>query len=306
LAHELNNPAAAAGRSAQNLTRLLSDVEGLCCSLLQCVMSQTVDNGVKLKTLCEIASGDHPQLDPLTRSDREQEVGEWLSDHAVPEAWDAAASLVSAGVTLDKLEAVAKRVTAPHLTKVLTWIAKDVEMRLLCRELEQSTGRITETVTAMKSYSYMDRAPSKAPTDLRQGIDTTLTILKHKLKKKSVDVKRDYGDVPPVPAFGGDLNQVWTNLLDNAIDAVPKGGHITIRSAKEGDQAMVEIVDNGPGIPQELREKIFEPFFTTKEVGQGTGLGLDTTYRIIRDHRGDIRFESEPGHTQFRVYLPLN
>jgi len=109
-----------------------------------------------------------------------------------------------------------------------------------------------------------------------------------------------------VPAFGGDLNQVWTNLIDNAIDAVPKGGHITIRSAKEGDQALVEIEDNGPGIPPELRAKIFEPFFTTKDVGQGTGLGLDTTYRIIRDHRGDIRFDSEPGHTKFRVYLPLN
>ena len=306
LAHELNNPAAAAGRAGQNLTRLLSDVEGLCCGLLQCVMSQTNDNGVKLKTLCEIASGDPPHLDPLTRSDREQEVGEWLADHSVPDAWDAAASLVSAGVTLDKLEAVAKRVTAPYLTKVLTWIAKDVEMRLLCKELEQSTGRITDLVTAMKSYSYMDRAPTKAPTDLRSGIDTTLTILKHKLKKKNVNVNRNYGDLPPVPAFGGDLNQVWTNLIDNAIDAVPKGGHITIRSAKEGDQALVEIEDNGPGIPPELRAKIFEPFFTTKDVGQGTGLGLDTTYRIIRDHRGDIRFDSEPGHTKFRVYLPLN
>jgi signal transduction histidine kinase len=305
LAHELNNPAAAAGRSAQNLTRLLSDVESLCCNLLQCVMSQN-EGGVKLKTLCEIASAEAPQLDPLTRSDCEQEMGEWLSGHAVPDAWEAAASLVAGGVTRDKLEAVAKRVTAPHLTKVLMWVAKDVEMRLLCRELEQSTSRITDLVGAMKSYSYMDRAPAKAPTDLRQGLDTTLTILKHKLKKKNVDVRRDYGEIPPVPAFGGELNQVWTNLIDNAIDAVPKGGHITIRSAREGDQAMVEIQDDGPGIPPELRSKIFEPFFTTKEVGQGTGLGLDTTFRIVRDHRGDIRFESEPGQTRFRVYLPLN
>jgi signal transduction histidine kinase len=294
LAHELNNPASAAGRSAQNLTRLLSDVEGLCCHLLQCVMSQTG------------AGQNAPELDPLTRSDREQDLGEWLAEHAVPEPWDAAASLVAAGVTREKLEPVAQRVAPTHLAKVLTWLAKDVEMRLLCRELEQSTERITTLVGAMKSYSYMDRAPAKSPTDLRQGIDTTLTILKHKLKKKNVAVQRDYADLPPVPAFGGELNQVWTNLIDNAIDAVPKGGHIVIRSAREGDQAMVEIADDGPGIAPEIRSKIFEPFFTTKEVGEGTGLGLDTTFRIVRGHRGDIRFDSEPGQTRFRVYLPLN
>ncbi|HEY8751030.1 MAG TPA: ATP-binding protein [Tepidisphaeraceae bacterium] len=305
LAHELNNPASAAGRSAQNLTRLLSDVEGLCCHLLQCVMSQAGE-GVKLKAICEIASHDGPELDPLTRSDREQDLGEWLGEHSVPDPWEAAASLVSAGVTREKLEPIAQRVAPIHLSKVLSWLAKDVEMRLLCRELEQSTGRISEVVGAMKEYTYMDRAAAKSPTDLRQGLDTTLTILKHKLKKKDVAVSRDYGEIPPVPAFGGELNQVWTNLLDNAIDAVPKGGHIKIRSAREGDQAMVEIADDGPGIAPEIRSKIFEPFFTTKGVGEGTGLGLDTTFRIVRDHRGDIRFDSEPGQTRFRVYLPLN
>jgi signal transduction histidine kinase len=305
LAHELNNPASAAGRSAQNLARLLSDVEGLCCHLLQCVMSQTGE-GIKLKSICEIASHNAPQLDALTRSDREQELAGWLGEHAVPDPWDAAASLVSAGVTRETLEPVAQRVAPMHLSKVLTWLAKDIEMRLLCRELELSTGRISEVVGAMKEYTYMDRAVAKSPTDLRQGLDTTLTILKHKLKKKDVAVSREYGEVPLVPAFGGELNQVWTNLLDNAIDAVPKGGHIKIRSVREGDQAMVEIADDGPGIAPENRSKIFEPFFTTKEVGEGTGLGLDTTFRIVRDHRGDIRFDSEPGQTRFRVYLPLN
>jgi signal transduction histidine kinase len=306
LAHELNNPASAARRAAQGLTRLLTDIEHLSCHMLQCVMSKSNGNGAGLSSVCELARHDGHELDPLTRSDREQELGEWLSSHAVPDAWEAAASLVAAGLTREQIEPMAQRVAPPQLPRVLSWLAKDVEIRLLCNELEQSTTRISELVGAMKSYSYMDRAPAKAPTNLHDGIDTTLKILKYKLKRKDVSVQREYGQLPPVPAFGGELNQVWTNLLDNAIDAVPKGGHVAIRTAQEGDQARVEITDDGPGIAPEIRTKIFEPFFTTKGVGEGTGLGLDTTYRIIRNHHGDIRFDSHPGQTRFTVYLPLN
>ena len=306
LAHELNNPASAARSSAQNLQRLLSDMEELTCGLLQCVMSKASGNGVPLKSICEIAQNEGKELDPLTRSDLEQEMGEWLTSQGVSDPWDAAAAFVSSGIGKADLSPLADRVPAGHFGKLLTWIARDITMRTLCHELEQSTVRISDLVGAMKSYSFMDRAPAKGPTDLRQGLDTTLTIFKHKLKKKELSVSRDYAILPPVPARGGELNQVWTNLIDNAIDAAPKGGRIGIRTAREGDQALVEIQDNGPGIPAEIRSRIFEPFFTTKGVGQGTGLGLETSYRIVRNHHGDIRFDSRPGDTRFTVRLPLN
>jgi len=305
LAHELNNPASAARRSAQSLARVLGDVETLCCELLHRVLSKADGDGVALKKICDVAGREGRDLDPLTRSDLEQELGEWLASQAVPDPWDAAAALVAAGLRVADLQPLADRISGEPLAKLLSWIAKDVEMHMLCRELEQSTTRISDLVGAMKSYTYMDRANAKAPTDLHQGIENTLTILKHKLKKKDVKVSKHFGDLPPVPAFGGELNQVWTNLIDNAIDAVPAGGHIDIRTDREQDQAMVCVTDDGPGIPPELRSKVFEPFFTTKGVGEGTGLGLDTTYRIIRNHRGDIHFESRPGETRFTVRLPL-
>ena len=316
LAHELNNPASAALRSAQSLERVLGDLETLCCDLLNRVMSVGspsgnggTSDGIALKRICDLASNDgkaHEEMDPLARSDREQELGEWLATMKVPDAWDAAGALVSCGITKEHLLPVARNATAAQTTKLLTWLAKDVEMHTLCRELGQSTTRISELIGAMKSYSYMDQAAAKSPTDVQQGIDTTLTILKHKLKKKDVKVNRRYGALPPVAAFGGELNQVWTNLIDNAIDAAPTGGHIDIHTAQQGDQALIEITDDGPGIPAEIRDRIFEPFFTTKGVGQGTGLGLDTTYRIVRNHHGNIRFESKPGETRFSVWLPIH
>jgi signal transduction histidine kinase len=306
LAHELNNPASAARSSAQNLQRVLGDVEGLTCDLLHCMLSKASGDGAALERICELAGGNPRELDPLTRSDLEQELGSWLETFEVKDAWDAAAAFVSVGIGKDELAPLVGVVAPNQLGRLLTWLARDVTMRALCRELEQSTSRITELVGAMKSYSFMDRAPAKAPTDLRQGIDTTLTIMKHKFKKKDLSVSRTYAELPPIPAYGGELNQVWTNLIHNAIDAAPAGGHIAIRTWREADQAVIEIKDDGPGIAPEVRSRLFEPFFTTKPVGQGTGLGLDMTYRIIRNHRGDIRFESRPGDTRFIVTLPLN
>ncbi|HXE53079.1 MAG TPA: ATP-binding protein [Tepidisphaeraceae bacterium] len=306
LAHELNNPASAARSSAQNLQRLLGDVQGLTCELLHCMFSHATGDGAVLEHICELAGGEPRELDPLTRSDLEQELGSWLEKFDLPEPWEAAAAFISVSIGKDDLAPLEALLDQKRLGRLLTWLARDITMRALCRELEQSTSRISELVCAMKSYSYMDRATAKAPTDLRQGIDTTLTIMKHKLKKKDLIVQRNYAELPPVPAYGGELNQVWTNLIHNAIDAAPPGGHISIRTWRESDQAVVEVKDDGPGIPPELRTRIFEPFFTTKPVGQGTGLGLDMTYRIIRNHHGDIRFESRPGDTRFIVTLPLN
>lgn len=304
LAHELNNPAAAARRAAQTLAKSAQDVESLCCELLTGILKETGDE-VELIDVCRLARHTGAEMDALTRSEREDDLSDWLGTLKVPQPWDAASSLVSAGLTRKDLEPLAKR-TPPALTaKLLTWLAKDVEMRLTCHDLQESTTRITDIVCAMKSYSHMDRGTAKAPVDLHQGIDTTLTILKHKARKKNLRFEKQYGNVPPVLAFGGELNQVWTNLLDNAIDASPKDGTIQIRTAREGDQVLVEITDQGGGIPPEIRDQIFEPFFTTKPVGDGTGLGLDTSYRIVKNHQGDIRFESRPGQTRFIVRLPL-
>jgi signal transduction histidine kinase len=305
LAHELNNPAAAAQRAAQTLGENLQDVESLCCDLLNCLLAKQSNGAVPLTDICELARRESPEFDPLTRSEREDELSDWLGTMKVEQPWDAAAALVSAGLTRKDLEPLAGAPPA-LVPKLLNWLAKDIEMRQTCRDLGESTGRITEIVCAMKAYSHMDQSPTPAPTDLNQGILTTGTILKHKAKKKDLKFDKQFGDVPPVRGIAGELNQVWTNLLDNAIDASPVGGTVRIRTAREGNQALVEITDQGPGIPPELRSRIFEPFFTTKPVGQGTGLGLDTSYRIIRGHKGDIRFESRPGETTFVVRLPLS
>lgn len=306
LAHELNNPASAARRSAQNLARVLGDVEALCCEMLsRLLIAKGHGDGTVLKGVCELASRRGETLDPLDRSDREQELGEWLESRKVSQPWEAAGSMVASGITLNDLKPLAATVPAEGFPKLVSWIAKTVEMRSLCSELDQSTSRMSEIVGAMKSYTHMDQAQAKAPNDLREGIETTLTILKHKLKKKDLKLLKDFGAVPPVPSYGGELNQVWTNLLDNAIDAAPPGGRIMVRTGLEGDQALIEITDNGAGIAPDIQSRIFEPFFTTKAVGEGTGLGLDTTYRIIRHHDGTIDFDSKPGETRFRVRLPL-
>jgi signal transduction histidine kinase len=305
LAHELNNPAAAAQRAAQTLGENLKDVESLCCDLLNCLLGRQSNGAVPLTDICELAKRESPELDPLTRSEREDELSAWLATMKVEQPWEAAAALVSAGLARKDLEPLAGAPPA-LVPKLLTWLAKDIEMRQTCRDLGESTGRITEIVCAMKSYSHMDQSPVKSATDLNQGILTTGTILKHKAKKKDLKWEKQFGEVPPVLGIAGELNQVWTNLLDNAIDASPVGGTVRIRTAREGDQALVEITDQGPGIPPELRSRIFEPFFTTKPVGQGTGLGLDTSYRIVQNHRGDIQFDSRPGETRFTVRLPLS
>ena len=306
LAHELNNPAAAALRSGQTLKLALDEVEELCCDLLNSVATGNGSSGVPLTDICELARHDGKGIDPLERSDREDELSRWLSSLKVPQPWDAASSLVSAGLCRKDLEPLSLSVAAPLAAKILTWLAKDIEIRQTCRDLENSTSRITEIVGAMKSYSHMDQAPVKGPVDLHEGLNTTLTILKHKAKKKDLKIERTYGDLPAVPGFGGELNQAWTNLLDNAIYAAPVGGHVRVHTAREGDRALVEVIDDGAGIPPELQPRIFEPFFTTKGVGEGTGLGLDNTYRIVKHHGGDIQFNSKPGETRFSIRLPLN
>jgi signal transduction histidine kinase len=309
LAHELNNPAAAVARSAQEAREAFRESSFRAVKLGELEMSPTERAFVSglPDEVAERVEGA-PALDSLERSDREDEVTTWLEDHGVEEAWDLSPTLVGAGLDVDWLENLADRLSnGTSLGDVLAWLASEITGDELLREIRQASTRISELVGAVKSYSHMDKASQKE-ADVHEGLDNTLVMLGHKLKKGNVEVVREYTeDLPRVCAHGSELNQVWTNLVDNAIDAVAGEGHIKIRTARENDRVLVEISDNGPGIPEEIRDRIFEPFFTTKDVGKGTGLGLDVSYRIVVGrHGGDIRVLSKPGDTRFQVRLPMN
>jgi signal transduction histidine kinase len=247
-------------------------------------------------------------LDSLEQSDREDEIALWLEDHGIEEAWELCSVLVSAGLDTDWLEELADHISDESaLGDLISWLASEINVDALLREIQQASTRISELVMAVKSYSHMDKA-SRREADVHAGLDNTLVMLGYKLKKGNVRVTREYEEnLPPVCAHGSELNHVWTNLLDNAIDAVEGNGNIKVRTARENDEVLVEISDDGPGIPEESRDRIFEPFFTTKDVGKGTGLGLDISHRVVvKDLGGDISVISEPGETRFQVRLPVS
>ncbi len=304
LAHELNNPAAAGRRSAKQLGEAIASVQSRTLKLCDQNFSQEqrqLLNELQQEAINHTAA----KLDPLTQSDREDALTDWLEEHGISNGWQLAPTLVSAGVDEERLETLAKQMSKEALGEALTWLDATLTVSGLLEEVEQSTARISELVKAIKAYSYMDRAPLQE-VDVHEGLDNTLTILHHKLKY-GITVKRDYDpNLPRICAYGSELNQVWTNLLDNAIDAMKGKGEIKISTTRQHDSVMVEIADNGPGIPLEIQSRIFEPFFTTKGVGEGTGLGLDIARRIVvQKHRGDIRFDSKPGYTRFRICLPI-
>jgi len=235
-------------------------------------------------------------------------VGDWLDARGVADAWPLAGTLVDGGVTLADLEALGQQVSETALPSAVRWVEALVDSARLSQHLRAASTRISELVQSVKTYSHMDRATEKEAVSVSEGVDSTLVMLGHKLKKKSVKIERDYAEgLPKVAAYAGELNQVWTNLLDNAIDAVPEGGTVRVEASRDGlTSAAVRIIDNGPGVPRELQSKIFEPFFTTKPVGQGTGLGLDIVDRIVvQQHGGTVELESEPGRTVFTIRLPV-
>ncbi|MBR8833764.1 MAG: cyclic nucleotide-binding domain-containing protein [Stigonema ocellatum SAG 48.90 = DSM 106950] len=308
LAHELNNPATAVCRSARNLQEIFQQLPRLALKLNQKQM--TKEQLLFLNNLLRDAitsAKTSSRLDPLIQSDQEEEVIAWLDSHDVPDGWKIAPTLVKAGLDTQSLDTVVEHVTTESelLGEVLTWIEATLTGVELLDEIDNSSGRISELVKAIKEYSYMDQAPMQE-VDIHQGLESTLTILGHKLKQ-GINVTRDYDrSLPSICAYGSELNQVWTNLIDNAIDAMGGQGKIWIRTAHENNcSILVEIADNGPGIPPEIQERIFEPFFTTKGVGKGTGLGLSISYRIVEKHKGDIRLFSQPGNTRFHVILPI-
>jgi signal transduction histidine kinase len=308
LAHELNNPASAARRTAQTLTERLDRFDELSSRLLREAMFGT-SSGNPFAPIYSEVSGEGVDLDPLTQSDREDELGEWLEDQGVAEPWNVASTMVNAGLTLERVLEVSDAIRDRYRADFLSWLQMDLEMRMLSHDLLASTARISDLVGAMKSYSYMDQDQERTLTDIHEGLRNTLTILDHKIRKKAIDVVRDFGEVPPIPVHGGELNQVWTNLLDNAVSALPEGGIITVRTRFDtlSETVVIEVHDNGPGVPDELRSRIFEPFFTTKGVGEGTGMGLDIAHKIVsRRHFGTLQLSGGPGNTCFTVRLPIS
>jgi signal transduction histidine kinase len=308
LAHELNNPAAAAKRAAAELKAETARVQK---TALNHDERFTGEQRTRLGALLDKAAGGPPVvLDTLERGDREDEVALWLEDRGVEEAWDLSPTLVSSGLGVEQLEALADEMEGEVFAEAVSWLGGTLGLQALAGEVYGSVGRISQLVRAMKAYSHMDRE-AMAEVDVREGLESTLTILGHKLKVRGIAVEREYeDDLPRVCAHGGELNQVWTNLIDNAVDAMEgqEGeGTLGVRARGDGDgHVIVEISDTGSGIPREIKSRIFEPFFTTKGVGSGTGLGLDIVRRIVVEgHGGDVRVDSEPGQTRFLVRLPV-
>lgn len=304
IAHELNNPAAAVRNAAVNLKEVVRALRTAGLHLDK--RGLLPDARLFLAQIECDWSKDHPPaaLDSLERSDREEAVGEWLERRRVPNARQMAPDLVDAGCDLETLGKLAARFDSEILADVITRLTASFTLNRLVEQIENGTSRISDLVRAIKQYSYMDQSPEQE-IDVHEGLENTLIMLHYRLKH-GVDVVRDYDrSIPRICAYGSELNQVWTNLIDNAIDAMNGRGQLVLRTAAEFGRVLVEIRDNGPGIPPELRDRIFEPFFTTKPVGEGTGLGLDAVYRIVQKHRGQVQVESEPGRTSFQVRLPL-
>jgi signal transduction histidine kinase len=344
LAHELNNPAAAANRTITQLSDSIYEWRSLVQKLnvqhgmtaqQWSYVSELRNNTLKFDSNSPTryslyqnsTTSDLTTNDPMTQGEEEDQIIDWLESHGVNDGWKLASDLVNAGITTDKLNDIARNVTSFQsltgstitdnntveqknllLEDILSWLNATTRVDHLIYEIKSSTTRISELISAVKSYSYMDQAPLQ-DVDIHNGIESTLIMLAHKLKEADITIIREYdSSLPHINAIGNELNQVWTNLIDNAIDAIGKHGTITIRTKNEGDsQILVEVIDNGSkGIPKDVQSRIFEPFFTTKEPGKGTGLGLSISHRIItQTHKGDISFSSRPGQTSFQIRLPI-
>jgi signal transduction histidine kinase len=306
LTHELNNPAAAAVRATAALRERVAGMRRKLNFIAKGpYQPATLEALIKLQERAAEQVAKAPTLTPIEASDREDAVADWLDDHGIDGGWDLAPVFVQAGMDAAWLDQVAACVDSDALDGAVRWLNYTVETEMLMNEIEDSTTRISTLVGAAKQYSQIDRAPFRV-VDVHELLDSTLVMLSGKFGD-GVRVVKDYDrGLPPIPVYAAELNQVWTNLIDNAVFAMGGTGTLTVRTARDGDRALVEIGDTGPGVPAEIRDRIFEPFFTTKDVGEGTGLGLDISWRIVvNKHHGDLRVESEPGDTRFQVRLPL-
>jgi signal transduction histidine kinase len=304
LAHELNNPVSAIERSAALLMDRLADADlatrALGAARLTDLQFEAID---KVQAAC-LATRTAGVLSPIQQAEREDAIGDWLADHGLGEA--VAGPLAETSVTLEALDRIAEAVHGPALDAVLRWAAAGCSVRAIASEIQDAATRISSLVLAIKGFTHMDQATVAEPVDLALSLGNTVTVLKSKARSKSVAVTVQVEPgLPRVRGFVGELNQIWANLIDNALDAVPDGGRIEVTAARERQRVVVRIVDNGAGIPPEVRAHVFEPFFTTKPVGKGTGLGLDIVRRLITHNDGEIDVESRPGRTEFRVSLAI-
>ncbi|MBS1791333.1 MAG: cyclic nucleotide-binding domain-containing protein [Acidobacteria bacterium] len=305
LAHELNNPAAAIERSAALLDDRLEKADlaarALGASRLTEVELTAID-AVRASCLATPVQG---VLSPIQQAEREDSIANWIADHGLDAA--IAEPLAETAVTLEALDRLAEVIGGSQLEVVLQWAAAGCSVRGLAAEIQDATMRISGLVQAIKGFTHMDQATVAEPVDLTLNLGNTVTVLKSKARAKSVAVAVTVeSDLPHVRGFVGELNQIWANLIDNALDAVPNAGHIEVTANRERERVVVRVIDDGPGIPEEIRARIFEPFFTTKPVGNGTGLGLDIARRLIMHNDAEIEVESCPGRTEFRVSLPIS
>ncbi|WP_439947492.1 ATP-binding protein [Streptomyces sp. BBFR109] len=309
LTHELNNPAAAAVRATAALRERVARMRHKLAVIAEGPFSRDqLANLIEIQERTAERVGKAPSLSPLEAADREDAVSDWLEEHGVAQGWQSAPVFVQAGLDVDWLEQVAAAVDEEILPGAMGWLGYTVETELLMDEIADSTTRVSRLVDAAKQYSQLDRAPYQV-ADVHELLDSTLLMLAGK-RGPGIRVVKEYDrTLPRVPGYPAELNQVWTNLIDNAVAAIEDAGGegtLTVRTARHGDQLLVEFRDTGPGVPPEIRDRIFDPFFTTKPVGQGTGLGLDISWRIVVDkHHGELRVESVPGDTRFQVLLPL-
>jgi signal transduction histidine kinase len=304
LAHELNNPAAAAVRAAESLRLAVACMRASELTIDRLGLPAEERARLNQAELELLAAPPEPDHDPLERSDREQTLGDWLESRDVPHAWQLASTLADAGLGLAQVNSLVDTLPAEVSGAVLNRLGASLSVDNLIAVIESSSQRISELVRAIKEYSYMDQGPEQE-IDVHDGIENTLLILGHRLKQ-NVHVTREFDrTLPKICAFGRELNQVWTNLFVNALDAMHDHGELLVRTSREGNRVLVEVIDSGPGIPAEAQPHLFKQFFTTKGPGEGTGLGLEMAARIIRKHRGEITFETKPGRTNFQVRLPM-
>jgi len=304
LAHELNNPASAIERCAALLEDRLEDAEVATRSLGAARLSDSqlaAVDAVRSSCLSKRVQGVRS---PIEQAEREDAIADWLADHGCDVA--AAEALADTPLTFEALDHVAAAVDGPALNAVLQWAAAGCSVRGLASEIQEAALRISGLVLAIKGFTHMDQAMVAEPVDLAASLSNTIAVLKAKARTKLVAVNIEIEpDLPRVRGFAGELNQIWANLIDNALDAVPESGRVEVLASRVNQKVAVRVIDNGAGIPAQVRERIFEPFFTTKPMGQGTGLGLDIVRRLVRHNDGEISVESEPGRTEFRVALPL-
>ena len=305
LAHELNNPASAASRSAASLTDAITQL----AESSRVLEAAHLNDGQleRIEAFRAACAVDATRLNPIDRSDREEEITDWLDARAIDDA--SAEALVDAGVSTELLDQLAGVIQGEALAAAIRWSAAYRSACSLATDVKRATSRIYELVSAVKRFTYMDRAAVAEPFDLAAGLRDTVLLHTTKAREKSARVALEIADdVPQIPAFGAELNQVWSNLIDNALDAIAEGGHVTVRAAREGGSVVVSVIDDGPGIPDDIKAKIFDPFFTTKPIGRGTGLGLDIVRRAVEHHRARIEFESAAGggRTEFKVVLPTD